>query len=408
MKRPSSVEITQPAYSDVGIIALVEDNWGPQWQPRHQVLSRLAAYFHIAWMNAPHRWRDCLSPRPDPTKAKDYPQPPAGLEIYQPERWLPIFGRIDWMVHLTSRQRLKHAANLLRRRGCKKLVLYIWRPEFSAAIDDIAHDLSLYHIDDEYTFSPTEKEISPAERRLLESVGQVIIHSPALLRKKGGFNPNTEFVPNGVDYELFATPVPEPEDLRDIPHPRIGYVGRIKKVMDWDLLLELSTAHPSWSFVFVGPKAPHPEIDSALNTMSARPNVYFLGGKPTQGLGGYPQHFDVCTMPYRVDDYTKYIYPLKMHEYLASGRPVVSSRITTVEEFGHVVRIGTGPQEWSNLIQQALSQEDNSPARCAERQHVAREHDWDVLVAKIAGTIAARLGLAAPAELETVSPHVQS
>ena len=127
--------------------------------------------------------------------------------------------------------------------------------------------------------------------------------------------------------------------------------------------------------------------------MSRRSNVYFLGGRPAEKLGEYIQHFDVCTMPYVVDDYTKYIYPGKMHEYLASGRPVVSSAIHSVEEFRNVINIATGHQEWSNALEFALSEEENMPARRAERQRVAREYDWDPLVEKIACTIAARVGI---------------
>lgn len=399
MAEHSAVESAQPLWRHVGVIALVPDNWNPQWQPRHQVLSRLAAYFHIVWMNPARGWRDCFSLKFGGRDAKKSAPTPPGFEVCQPEAWLPIFGRPAWLAHLTSSQRLKRAAASLRARGCTKLVLYIWRPEFTGAIEDIQHDLSVYHIDDEYSFSSTEKEISPVERRLLELVGQVFIHSPALLQKKGGLNPHTEFVPNGVDYKLYATPVPEPEDLRNIPRPRIGYVGRIKKVMDWNLLLELSATHSQWSFVFVGPKAPHPEIDSVLATMSRRPNVHFLGGKPTEGLGGYPQHFDVCTMPYQLDDYTKYIYPLKMHEYLASGKPVVSAAIRSVEEFRDVIAIAKTREEWSRALENALSSEENAPGRCAQRQAVAHEHDWEVLVNRIARTIARRLGV----EIESAS-----
>jgi len=67
--------------------------------------------------------------------------------------------------------------------------------------------------------------------------------------------------------------------------------------------------------------------------------LHFLGGKPTQSLGAYPQHFDVCLMPYVIDDYTRYVYPLKMHEYLAGGKPVVSSPIRSVEDFKHVIAL---------------------------------------------------------------------
>ena len=353
------------------------------------MLSRLAKYFHVVWMNYPPGWRNCLSARRQRrVSPADSPATPAGMQIYQPELWLPNLGRPAWLARLAARQRLKRARARLLAVGCTKLVLYLWRPEFAGALEQLPHDFSIYHIDDEYSFSSADVEISPAERRLLESAGQVFIHSPALMQKKGAFNPNTEFVPNGVDYRSFSTPVPEPEDLRRIPHPRIGYVGYLKRQMDWSLLLELSAVHSRWSFVFVGPRRPHAEIYGMLEQMSRRPNVYFLGGKPALRLGGYPQHFDACIMPYQLDDYTKYIYPLKMHEYLASGKPVVSSPIRSVEEFSHVIEIASSPAEWANSIEHSLSHDENTPDRRCERQAVAREHDWDPLVYRIARTIA--------------------
>jgi glycosyltransferase involved in cell wall biosynthesis len=384
----------QPLLGEVGVVALVPDQWGPHWEARHHVLSRLANYFHVVWMNYPPGWRNCLSAwRERRVSPADSMATPPGLQIYQPELWLPNLGRPAWLARLAARQRLKHARARLLALGCTKLVLYLWRPEFAGALEQLPHDFSIYHIDDEYSFSSADVEISPAERWLLESAGQIFIHSPALMQKKGAFNPNTEFVPNGVDYRSFSTPVPEPEDLRRIPHPRIGYVGYLKTQMDWSLLLELSAVHSQWSFVFVGPRRPHAEIYGMLEQMSRRPNVYFLGGKPALCLGGYPQHFDACIMPYQLDDYTKYIYPLKMHEYLASGKPVVSSPIRSVEEFRHVIEIASSPVEWANSIEHSLSHDENTPDRRCERQSVAREHDWDPLVYRIARTIAANFDL---------------
>jgi len=354
-------------------------------------------------MNYPSGWRNNLSVlHRHRVKSTSYPVKPDGLQIYEPELWLPRFGRPAWLAHLAARRRLKHACDLLRARGCTRLVLYIWRPEFVDALEQATHDLSVYHVDDEYSFSPTEVEIPSAERSLLESVGQVFIHSPVLMERKGGFNPNTEFVPNGVDYRLYATPVPEPEDLRHIPHPRIGYVGYLKRMLDWSLLLELSTIHPQWSFIFVGPKSSHANIEDTIKQMSQLPNVYFLGGKPTDGLGAYPQHFDACIMPYLLDDYTRCIYPLKLHEYLASGKPVVSAPIRSVLEFSHVIKMASNCEEWSSAIERALSAEENAQSRRAERQRVARQHDWAGLVDKVARTIAKRLELQIP---EAVVQH---
>ena len=130
--------------------------------------------------------------------------------------------------------------------------------------------------------------------------------------------------------------------------------------------------------------------------MTRLPNVHFLGGKRTERLGAYPQHFDVCIMPYILDDYTKYIYPLKLHEYLASGTPVISARIPVVEDFRKVVSIAGDSKEWSQAIERAFSREETNDVRRAERQAVARQHDWGTLVEKIARVIGQRLAIQIP------------
>lgn len=383
----------QPPSDRIGVLALVPDRWSSNWQTRHHLISRLAKYFDILWVDYPAWWREY--PRlfwAGEGGASDYPTP-ARMQVYHPEFWFPRIGRPAFLARIVARKRLRRAYRLLRAKGCTKVVLYIWRPEFGDAINLVPHDLSIYHIDDEYSFSSTETEIPAAERQLLTAAEQVFIHSPAMMEKKGSFNRNTELLPNGVDYSLYATKVAEPEDLRGVPHPRIGYVGYLKKMLNWPLLLELTAAHPEWSFVFVGERKGYHKIDELLGQMAQRPNVHFLGGKPTERLGAYPQNFDVCIMPYHLDDYTKYIYPLKLHEYLAGGRPVVSTPISSVMGFSDVLATASSVEDWSKAIENALSSVENTPEKVAQRQKVAQQYDWDVLAKRAAQVILARLGL---------------
>ncbi len=269
---------------------------------------------------------------------------------------------------------------------------YLWRPDFAKAIDILSSDLICYHVDDEYSFSAEEHPISEQETHLLTRADQVFIHSPALLEKKGQMNRNTAFVPNGVDYEHYSKRLPEPADIASLPHPRIGYSGRIKRQLDWVLVRELVARHPQWFFVFVGAINPHPEVASYIHDLTRRPNIRFLGSKSTQELAAYPQYFDVCIMPYIRDDYTKYIYPLKLHEYLATGRPVVSTPIPSLQEFSDVVLLPQNAEEWSSAIAESLSPAANLPNQEIKRQKIARGHDWEILVRRIAEIISTRLG----------------
>jgi glycosyltransferase involved in cell wall biosynthesis len=274
------------------------------------------------------------------------------------------------------------------------------------ALDVMAYDLSCYHIDDEYTFSAAvKKPIEEREARLISRVDQVFIHSPALLEKKGQLNPQTTFVPNGVDYQAYATPRVEPPDLEPIPHPRMGYVGIIKHQLDLPLLAALAERHRRWSFVLVGPQRHRGERTALIQRLSQMPNVYFLGGKPVDALPAYVQHMDVCMLCYEVREYTQFIYPLKLHEYLASGRPVVGSPIRSLQDFAHVIRLARTTDEWSSALNDMLAPPIHAAAQVEARRHIARRYDWNTLVACIARTLCGRLGPSYLERFESIWPH---
>ena len=403
-----------PVVPEVGVVAFVPDHFDCPWQPRHQVMTRLARYFHVVWMEPPPGWREVVASWvTDRSNGKDPANPhrglgrppPASMVVHDPGRTLPHVYRPRFVGEFTARARARSALRLLREKGCTQVALYLWRPGFEDELDRIPHQVSCYHVDDDYSFSPEERCTSPQELRVLRRVDQVFIHSPALIEKKGGVNPNTDFIPNGVDYESFATPAPEPSDLVGIPHPRIGYTGFLKKQLDWSLLLDLAQRHPEWSFVFVGPRHAHPEIQEPIRLLETRKNVHFLGGKPAGQLGAYVQHFDASILPYVVDDYTRYINPLKLYEYLAAGPPIVGTPIRTLKEFTTAVQLASGVEEWSDALDHALRHADTAPQGRAARRKIARRYDWNHLVHGIARALAARLDDGAVDRIDTVTPE---
>ncbi len=389
----SRIELTHP---EVGVIALVGHEWTPYWQVPHQVLTRLASHFRVVWVNPAHGWRDSWSLakealRPDETRENL----PAGFSVYKPGLLLPKVHRPAWLGAALASARIRQARRILLRQGCRKIVLYLWRPQYAYALSRTDYDASCYHIDDEFSFSPVEVPIDESEARLIRSVDHVFISSPTMFEKKGPLNPNSFLCRNGVNYEAFSREEPEPPDLAAVPRPRIGYIGFIKKQLDWQILAQLPERHPSWNFVFVGKRSPHAAIEEPLRRMAALPNVTFLGARNVANLPAYPQHFDVCLMPYRVDDYTKYIDPLKLYEYLASGRPVVSSPIPAIDGVCHLVEVATTCDEWSAAISKLLGPAGLDPEARRARREEARRHDWQASVEIVADRIAASLGIAA-------------
>lgn len=393
-----TTESSAPLYPDIGVVAFVPEEWGGPWMSRHQVLTRLSKYFHVVWAEPAKEWRDLwLGGGKSAAQSNLQELLPPGFVRYEPGKWLPQLYRPAFLAAWIAGERVRQAAALLRQRGCKTIVFYLWRPTFDYVLDNAPCDLSCYHIVDEYSFSPSEQPLNNREIELIKRVDQVFIHSQGLLERKGHFNPHTLLVPNGVDYQAFATPQAEPDDLKNIARPRIGYVGHIKPQLDLRLLHDLAIRHAEWSFVFVGPKG-HLGADAPLvDQLSTLPNVHFLGNKPIESVCAYPQHLDVCLLPYVFNDYTGHIYPLKLHEYLAGGNPVVGTPIRSLEPFGHVIALARGIDEWEACILAALAPTQRGDLERQGRRAVAQKYDWNVLVERIAHTICEKLGQATTA-----------
>lgn len=384
---------TKPLFPDVGVISLVPETWGGMWLSRQQILTRLSRYFNVVWFDPPIGWRKLwMGPGGSITQPDAAPPPSQGFTVYPQSKWLPKFYKPRRLGEFTGRKRLDQARRLLEQQGCSKTIMYVWLPRFGHALDLVEHDVSCYHIADEYSFSSVERPVSAAETDLISRVDQVFIHSPALMEKKGHINPRTMYVTNGVDYPAFAAEMDEPEDLSRIPHPRVGYTGRIKVQMDWDVLAKLAAKHSDWSFVFVGPLGFMGDRRDKRDALFSRNNVYYLGNRSVAEIPAYTRHLDACMLCYDLNDYTKYIFPLKLHEYLASGRPVVGSALPSLEAFTSVVDIAHSDQEWSEMLTRALQPESCAPGRVEQRRAVARDYDWNTLVGRIARALCERLG----------------
>jgi glycosyltransferase involved in cell wall biosynthesis len=375
-----------------GVIALVPDAWADLVMPRHQILRRLARRFPVVWIDPPGGWRSYWLPGGERfLRGRRWTSPEPGLTVLESGMLSPVVYRPSWLRRATFRLGLESARRHLLGRGATDVVLYLWRYEFSEAIDLCPHSLSCYHIDDEYSFSEVERPNDPRETALIRRVDQVIVHSSALMQKKAGLNPHTALVPNGVDYEAFSSARDEPADLRGLPRPRLGYVGVIKKQLDLALLARIARARPEWSIAMVGPVGNVQGKEHLIAELSTLPNVHFLGLKAVDELASYGQYLDVCLMCYELNDYTRYIYPLKLHEYLASGRPIVASAIPAIVEHSDVVTIAHGDEQWLAGVQRALEPRSSAKTAAEVRRARARQYDWDALAGHVADLINERL-----------------
>ncbi len=185
-------------------------------------------------------------------------------------------------------------------------------------------------MDELAAFTDGSPALPALERELLARADLVFTGGYSLYEAKRALHPRVYPFPSGVDAAHFARArqgLSDPADQAAIPHPRLGFYGVLDERLDLDLLAGVADARPDWHQVFVGPVAPH-KFDPAL--LPRRPNLHYLGMKGYDDLPAYLAGWDVATLPFARNRATRYISPTKTPEYLAAGKPVVSTSIHDV------------------------------------------------------------------------------
>ena len=214
-------------------------------------------------------------------------------------------------------------------RRARAPVLWYYTP---LALDFSAHvqsRLVVYDCMDELSgFDGADPDLPLRERDLMARADLVFTGGVGLFEAKRHLHRAVHAFPSGVDVEHFRPArgdLPEPGDQASIPHPRIGFFGVIDERLDRDLLARAATLRPDLNFVLVGPIV---KIDPAALPRAA--NLHYLGPKAYEELPAYVAHWDIAMMPFARNDATRFISPTKTPEYLAAGRPVVSTPIEDV------------------------------------------------------------------------------
>ena len=185
-------------------------------------------------------------------------------------------------------------------------------------------------MDELSNFKNAPESLRLLERDLVGAADVVFTGGYSLYEAKRGWHANIHPFPSSVDRPHFArartlSPAEEPADQMSIPHPRFGFYGVIDERMDLSLVAALADAHPEWSIVMVGPVV---KIDPA--DLPRRANIHYLGGKGYVDLPRYLSGWDVALAPFAINESTRFISPTKTPEYLAGGKPVVSTAIIDV------------------------------------------------------------------------------
>lgn len=215
--------------------------------------------------------------------------------------------------------------------------------------------------------------ISRYDRKLKEHADLTIFVSKKLFEDEHRQCRNPYYLDHGVDYEMFASMINDDKCLPDIASlkkPIVGYFGSIDKhTVDIEMIDELTDLLPEMTFVFVGP------IDSEMPSFVSKKNVQMLGQKPYERIPYYGKNFSVAIMPWRNTEWIRACNPIKLKEYLALGKPVVSTPFPELEKYLDVVYMAKTPKKFAEQIRTALA--EDGPDRIAARKKKVQSATWN-------------------------------
>jgi len=300
-----------------------------------------------------------------------------------PFRSLPLVNRLNRFL---GRSLVRRA---IRRLRFQHLISWFVVPHPGPLAGSFGEELVVYYCIDDYAALPDvdSAEVSRMDESLTRRADQVFVASPSLLEAKKKLNPKTAHSPHGVDIKLFSQ-ASDPSCAVAAPaaglkHPVIGFFGLIEAWIDLDLIEQLARRRPDWSFLMIGRLAVDP------GSLKDLPNVVFAGPQPYRSLAQWARAFDVAIIPYKPTRQVMNSNPLKLREYLATGKPVVAVPIPETSRFADCVRIASGVDEFLRAIEEALA--SDSPADARRRMAAVANMSWDTRVNEVLAIVESRL-----------------
>jgi len=263
----------------------------------------------------------------------------------------------------------KHAG----KRGDAERVVWVYLPIWTVleCLRELPHALLVYEVIDALSSNPAgvSRDFLASEKEILRQADLVITSSESLFKEKIMENTNTHWVPSGVA-DIFYKPHTVVPEIEEIPCPRIGFFGTLDHRIDIELMCQVARDHPEWSFVIVGPAR------CDVSPLFEMENVHWLGAKSHSKLPGYLAGLDVIYLPYKDDNFTRHIYPAKIHECFATGIPVVATVLPALEAFDAVMLLVRSGQDFAGQIEVALAEDD--PQLPQHRKKIAQANSWEV------------------------------
>lgn len=310
------------------------------------------------------------------------------ITVYRLPPVLPFFNKFRFINRLNQKRMARFVCRKMRENGFENPILWVYSPVTADLVDQVPHSALVYDCVDRhsaYGGFMNPQLVDAMELELAGKADAVFATADSLAERLRKAKPDARFIPNGANFERFvqaSQPQPVPEDMQEIPHPIFGFVGALQTCIEYGFVETAARAHPEWSFVWIGNEKPGADL-SALRQLA---NVYFLGVKPNEKLPEYLAQFDACLNLFAESELSKDVSPLKFYEYLATGKPIISTRQPDqVLQYTPIIHIAATAQDFISCCEQALR--DTQPERVSARIEEGRKSSWDARVREICAVL---------------------
>ncbi len=312
-------------------------------------------------------------------------KPMENITVYSLPAVLPFYNKNRTINKINQKRLASYIRSKMRQHGFDNPILWVYHPSSVDVVDLIPHSSLVYDCVDRHAGYPgliNPDVVNRMEAELAEKCDVVFATAKGLYDTLSKINSNTHLIPNGANYELFSRvddpALPIPDDLFNVRKPVLGFSGALQECINYDYVAYAAKQHPEWSFVFIG--APLPGVD--LSAIEGLPNVHLLGRKEYKDVVNYLAYFDVCLNIFRSGDLSKDVSPLKFYEYLATGKPIVSTpEPEQVLDYSEVIYIASSPEEFVEKCNIAIKEKSNWHAN--RRRELGKNSSWDSRLAEI-------------------------
>ncbi|MBQ2841136.1 MAG: glycosyltransferase [Oscillospiraceae bacterium] len=367
------------------IVCLSTSCYHPFPTRKQHVMNRISAdeilYFdppvtYIAPLKDKNAWKRLFMYRKPGEHVRD------NITVYATPPVLPFFNKNRLINKINQKRLARFVRKKMKLHGFENPILWCYSPTSADAAPYIPHSALVYDCVDRHSAYKgfiNEEVVNTLEKNLAEQANTVFATAAGLYDTLSAYNKNAVMLPNGVNFEHFNRAANEqfeaPDDIKDIKHPIVGFVGMLQECIDYDKIEHIAKMRPDWSVVLIGKPLPGVNLDY----LKQYPNIHFLGMKKYDDLPAYIKCFDVCLNVFRDGNLSRDVSPLKFYEYLATGKPVVSTpQPEQVLIYSDSVYIAHGAEEFLEKCEEAMVEPDSSKTEL--RIEHARSCSWDARV----------------------------